>query len=29
VEHSKLGVVYLFYDGFNNPPEIENIDPYL
>ena len=23
-----LGVVYLFYDGFINPPEIEVIDPY-
>lgn len=26
--HENLGVVYLFYDGFINPPEIENIDPY-
>jgi hypothetical protein len=27
--HVNLGVVYLFYDGFINPPEIDLIDPYL
>ena len=26
--HNNLGVVYLFYDGFINPPEIEYINPY-
>jgi len=26
--HQGLGVVYLFYDGFMSPPEIEYFDPY-
>ena len=26
--HENLGVIYLFYDGFLNPPELEKIDPY-
>ncbi len=29
VQHDGLGVIYLFYDGFINPPEIEPINAYI